>query len=115
MQASSEVPPTASQSAEERSGFRWSIAALLFLATFINYIDRQTFSIASPTLAKMYNLSNNDIANIILAFTLAYTIGQALAGKLIDTMGTRNGFALIMLVWSAAGAATAMGRAGAGI
>ena len=99
-----QAPPA---TAEAGQSFRWTIAGLLFLATFINYIDRQTFSIASPLLAKLYHLSNNDIANIILAFTLAYTIGQVLAGKLIDVLGTRGGFALIMLVWSVAGAATA--------
>ncbi len=102
--------PAPAAASEAGPGFRWTIAGLLFLATFINYIDRQTFSIASPLLAKVYNLSNNDIANIILAFTLAYTIGQVLAGKLIDVLGTRGGFALIMLVWSVAGAATAWAR-----
>lgn len=92
---------------QSQSTTRWTVAALLFIATFINYIDRQTFSIAAPLLAKLYNLTNNDIANIVLAFTVAYTIGQALSGKLIDVMGTRAGFAAMMLVWSAAGAATA--------
>lgn len=104
----SQIAPLAAS--EARPGFRWVIAGLLFLATFINYLDRQTFSIASPLLARLYHLSNNDIANIILAFTLAYTIGQALAGKLIDALGTRGGFAAIMLLWSAAGAATATAR-----
>src|SRR5215472_7131524 len=96
--------------AEEHAPFRWVIAGLLFAATFINYLDRQTFSIAAPLLAKLFHLSNNDIANIILAFTLAYTIGQVLSGELIDALGTKVGFALMMLLWSFAGAAAS--RAG---
>src|SRR5215472_14703740 len=100
--------------AEEHSPFRWVIAGLLFAATFINYLDRQTFSIAAPLLAKLFHLSNNDIANIILAFTLAYTIGQVVAGELMDALGTKVGFALVMLVWSIAGAATSQAGSIAG-
>lgn len=109
-QTAQHAPPATAPATEAGPSFRWVIAGLLFLATFINYIDRQTFAIASPLLAKTYNLSNDDIANIILGFTLAYTIGQVLAGKLIDGLGTRGGFAVIMLVWSLAGAATASAR-----
>lgn len=101
-------------SAEEHPPFRWVIAGLLFAATFINYLDRQTFSIAAPLLAKLFHLSNNDIANIILAFTLAYTIGQVVAGELMDALGTKVGFALVMLVWSIAGAATSQASSIAG-
>jgi len=112
--ASQQAAAPPAPSGETQPEFRWVIAGLLFLATFINYIDRQTFAIATPELAKIYKLSNDDIANIILGFTLAYTVGQVLAGKLIDTMGTRGGFALIMLVWSLAGALTATARSVAG-
>src|SRR5262245_1405890 len=98
----------------ERGEFRWVIAGLLFLATFINYIDRQTFSIAAPKLAQLYHLSNSDIAAILNLFNITYTFAQVLSGKLIDTLGTRVGFALIMLFWSLADAGTASARGFAG-
>jgi len=82
---------------------RWWICTLLFLATLINYLDRQTLAVATPEIASEFGLSNTDIASINNAFTAAYTIGQVLAGRLADSLGTKIGFLLIMAVWSAAG------------
>ncbi len=93
-----------------RIPFRWWVAALLFIATTINYLDRQTFSIATPEIAAEFGLSNVDVSWIIFAFTLSYTVGQLLMGKLMDVTGARIGFVLIMAIWSAAGMATAAAR-----
>jgi ACS family hexuronate transporter-like MFS transporter len=82
---------------------RWYIATLLFLATVINYIDRQTLSIAFPVIRDQYGMSNTDYSQIVFAFLLAYTIMQVVSGKVIDWLGTRKGFALFISWWSVAG------------
>ena len=82
---------------------KWWICALLFLATLVNYLDRQTLSVATPEIAREFELNNQDIAFINNAFTMAYTVGQLLTGRLVDILGTRTGFLLIMALWSAAG------------
>lgn len=82
---------------------RWWICTLLFLATLVNYLDRQTLAVATPAIAKEFDLNNQDVAFINNAFTVAYTVGQLLIGRMMDLVGTRLGFALIMIVWSGAG------------
>ncbi len=69
----------------------------------INYLDRQSFAVATPKIASEFDLSNQDIAFINNSFTTAYAVGQLLAGRLMDVVGTRAGFVLIMAFWSAAG------------
>lgn len=73
---------------------RWWIAALLFASTSINYIDRQTLSLLAPYLKLQYRWSNTDYANIVIAFRIAYSVGQSLFGRLMDRMGTRRGLSL---------------------
>lgn len=82
---------------------RWWICTLLFLATLVNYLDRQAFAVATPAIVEEFGLSNDDVANINIAFTSAYMVGQMLTGRLIDVLGTRLGFLLIMLFWPASG------------
>ncbi len=95
--------PASAPSRRKLPNLKWWICTLLFLATLINYLDRQTLAVATPPIAEEFDLSNQDIALINNAFTAAYTIGQLLMGRLVDLTGTRAGFALIMIVWSAAG------------
>lgn len=83
-------------------GVRWLMIGLIFLATVINYIDRQTIAVLSPILLAELKLSKVDYGNVVSAFLLAYTIGQAVSGKLFDRIGTRLGFALSISVWSVA-------------
>lgn len=83
-------------------GLRWWIVSLVFLATVINYIDRQTIAVLSPILLAELRLSKVDYGNVVSAFLLAYTISQALSGKLFDRIGTRLGFAVSISVWSVA-------------
>src|SRR5262245_49031081 len=75
---------------------------MIFLATVINYIDRQTISVLSPVLLRELGLDKVDYGNVVSAFLLAYTISQALSGKLFDRIGTRLGFAVSITVWSVA-------------
>ncbi len=82
---------------------RWWICTLLFLATLINYLDRQTFAVATPAIVEEFGLSNDDIANINIAFTSAYMVGQLVTGRFMDVVGTRMGFLLIMVFWSVSG------------
>lgn len=86
---------------------RWWVCALLFLATVISYVDRQTISIAAPVIAREFSLSNEQLASILSAFLFAYTFGQLLAGRFFDWIGSRRGFAISVSVWSLANVLTA--------
>jgi len=84
--------------------FRWIVVAMLFAATAISYVDRQVLTVLAPTLRDQLGLSNTGYASILTAFLLAYTFMQPVTGWLIDRVGTRIGFALIMAWWSVAAA-----------
>jgi ACS family hexuronate transporter-like MFS transporter len=86
------------------------MVALAFLATAINYLDRQTLSVASPVLMDQFRMSNETYARIIFAFMLAYTVANGISGPLLDRLGTRLGFALTMAWWSAADMLHALAR-----
>src|ERR1700730_17587466 len=79
---------------------RWYIAALLFLASVINYIDRQTLSIVAPVLTKELNISPIQYSNILQAFLIAYTFMYLGSGFLVDKWGTRISLAAFMAWWS---------------
>ena len=89
-------------------GLRWYIGGLLFLSTVINYIDRQTLSVLGPLLKTDYGWTNSDFARILIAFRVAYALGQTLAGRVIDRLGTRTGLALGVAWYSVAAMATSM-------
>jgi ACS family hexuronate transporter-like MFS transporter len=89
--------------------FRWTVVAMLFAATAISYVDRQVLTVLAPTLRDQLGLSNTGYASILTAFLLAYTFMQPVSGWLIDRIGTRIGFALIMAWWSIAAALHAFG------
>jgi ACS family hexuronate transporter-like MFS transporter len=73
-----------------------------FLATLINYLDRQALSVAAPTLIDQFHMSNQTYGRVLSAFMLAYTISNGISGPLIDRLGTRLGYALCIAWWSAA-------------
>jgi MFS transporter, ACS family, hexuronate transporter len=81
---------------------RWWIGGLLLASTFINYTDRQTLALLAPFLKQKYSWTNTDYANIIVAFRVAYFIGQTLCGRLMDKLGTRRGLSLTVLWYSLA-------------
>lgn len=91
-----------------RTRFRWTICALLFCAVTINYIDRLVFGILAPELQKIFGWSNADYTGIVFWFEVAYAIGLATFGRVLDWIGTRRGFALALAGWSIAGALHAL-------
>lgn len=86
---------------------RWTICAMLFFATSINYMDRQVIALLKPTLQHTIGLTELSYGYIVDAFQAAYAIGLLVAGRLVDKIGTRIGYILIMGVWSL----SAMGHA----
>ncbi len=90
--------------------YRWIIVTLIFLATTINYVDRQIIGLLKPVLEVEFNWSETDFAHIVMAFTAAYAIGLLLIGRLIDRIGTRLGYAFIICLWSLAGMFHALAR-----
>jgi ACS family hexuronate transporter-like MFS transporter len=87
---------------------RWWIGGLLFASTVINYIDRQTFSVLGPYLKIQYQWNNQQFATIVIAFRVAYSIGQTVAGRLIDRIGTRKGLTITVIWYSIAAMLTAL-------
>jgi ACS family hexuronate transporter-like MFS transporter len=75
---------------------------LLFFATTINYLDRQVLSLLQPYLADKFNWSNTDYANITAVFQVMYAVSMLFAGRIIDRLGTKTGYAVAIIVWSLA-------------
>jgi ACS family hexuronate transporter-like MFS transporter len=86
---------------------RWTICAMLFVATSINYMDRQVIAILKPTLEHSIGMTEVGYGYIVDAFQIAYAIGLLAAGRFVDRVGTRIGYMVIMAVWSL----SAMGHA----
>jgi ACS family hexuronate transporter-like MFS transporter len=84
------------------SGLRWVIVGMIFLATLINYIDRLTVTTLAPKITEDLRLTNTQFGEIATWFLLAYTISQALSGKLYDGIGIKRGFTVSIIVWSLA-------------
>lgn len=83
-----------------QSKIRWSIVALLFFATTINYIDRQVIGLLKPYIQKDLHWNEADYGYIVTAFQISYAIGLLISGKLLDKFGTRVGYTLAIIVWS---------------
>jgi ACS family hexuronate transporter-like MFS transporter len=96
---------------------RWTICAMLFFATSINYVDRQVLGLLAPTLQHSIGWTESQYGYIVGAFQLAYAIGLVVAGRMVDRVGSRIGFAIIMGFWSLAsmGHALAASALGFGI
>lgn len=86
---------------------RWTVCAMLFAATSINYMDRQVIAILKPTLEHSIGMTEMDYGYIVDAFQIAYALGLLAAGRFVDKVGTRVGYMVIMAVWSL----SAMGHA----
>ncbi|HZV67006.1 MAG TPA: MFS transporter, partial [Telluria sp.] len=80
--------------------YRWTICALLFFATTVNYLDRQVLSLLAPDLSKEFGWSNTDYANITSVFQFVYAIAMLFAGRVIDKVGTKRAYILAIVVWS---------------
>ena len=84
------------------SNLRWLMIGLAFLATVINYLDRQTLSVVAPMLKQQFAMRDETYGLILSAFMLAYTVMNGVSGPLLDRIGTRLGYALCMAWWSTA-------------
>jgi ACS family hexuronate transporter-like MFS transporter len=87
---------------------RWRVAILVSVAIAISYLDRQTLPVAVSAIARDIPLSNQRFSALQSAFLLAYAFMYLGGGKLVDTLGTRIGFAAIMAFWSLANASHAL-------
>lgn len=87
---------------EKISKYRWTICALLFFATTVNYLDRQVLSLLAPDLSAEFGWSNTDYANITAVFQFAYAISMLFAGRFVDKLGTKKGFTWAIVIWSVA-------------
>ncbi|MDP3746472.1 MAG: MFS transporter [Phenylobacterium sp.] len=83
------------------SGVRWLIVGMIGLATVINYIDRNALAVMWPAVSEDIGADKADYALLLTGFMVAYAVGQAIFGKIFDMIGTRAGFALSIIVWSA--------------
>lgn len=90
------------------------MVALVFIATTINYLDRQIIGLLKPILEQEFGWSETDYAQIVMAFTAAYAIGLALSGWLIDKTGTKLGYTITIVFWSVAGMLHAVARSAFG-
>lgn len=86
--------------------YRWTICGLIFFATTVNYLDRAVISLLKPYLTSAFNWNEEqaikNYANIEIAFKIAYALGMTFAGKVIDKLGTKIGYALATTLWSIA-------------
>ena len=89
------------------AGTAGSVCGLLFLASAINYVDRQVIAILKPDLQRQFGWSELDYGQIAIAFQLAYAIGFIGAGRVMDRIGVRRGFAIAIVIWSLAAMAHA--------
>lgn len=89
---------------------RWQFAVLLCAITTINYLDRQAFAVAGPSIVEQFGLSNTEFGAITSAFLFCYGIGHLLVGPVIDRIGTRQAFRWAVIGWSIAGMLHAFGR-----
>lgn len=86
------------------SRVRWVALALVFLATAINYLDRQTLSVAAPLLKHEFAMSNVAYSRVLFCFLLAYTVMNGISGVLVDKLGTKVGYAIFVAWWSVSAA-----------
>ena len=90
--------------------YRWTICALLFVATTMNYVDRQILGLLAPTLEKSIGWNQIQYGYIVSAFQGAYAVGLLLMGRIMDWIGARAGYALSIGIWSLAAAAHALAQ-----
>jgi len=99
---------------ERRFGYRWTVVALLFVATTINYVDRQVLGILAPTLQRELRWSETDYGDIVSWFSFAYAFGFLIAGRLLDRVGVKRGLGAAVVAWSIAAMAHGLARTATG-
>lgn len=94
--------------------YRWTICALLFAATTVNYVDRQVLGLLAPMLQTRIGWNELQYGYIVTAFQAAYAIGMVGMGRWIDRVGLRLGYAVALGVWSVASMAHGLARSAFG-
>ncbi len=89
-----------SQAVEKAGRVRWAVVALLFAATAINYVDRQMIGVLKPTLSAEFGWTEQDFANIVFWFQVAYAIGYIGFGRIVDVVGARIGYTAAIIIWT---------------
>ena len=89
---------------------RWWIAFALFLAAVLNYIDRSVLGLLAPTIQKDLAISDDQYADVINFFLIAYTIAYLLSGRIVDKLGVRVSLAIFVAWWSIANALTGLAQ-----
>jgi MFS transporter, ACS family, hexuronate transporter len=113
MSAERNDSPGSGFTSETHASMRWFVCFLLFLATTINYMDRSVFSLVEPLLHAVpfmgWNLHfdqfhqkvfDNNYGNIVMCFQIAYGVGLLIAGRIIDRLGTKVGYAVAISIWA---------------
>jgi len=94
--------------------YRWTVCALIFFATTINYLDRQVIGILKPLLESDLSIGEAEYGYIVTCFQLAYALGMVIAGRLIDKFGTKIGYGISVILWSIAAMGHALAKGGLG-
>jgi len=81
---------------------RWWIIGLVTLGTILNYLARSTLSVAAPTLKAEFAMTTEQYSWVVMAFQASYTVMQAVAGGVLDALGTRLGFFVFAIGWAVA-------------
>ncbi len=93
---------TLQKTTEKMTNYRWTICAMLFFATTVNYLDRQVLSLTwKDFIAPEFHWTDNDYGTITSLFSIIYAVSMLFAGRFIDWMGTKKGFLWAIGVWSA--------------
>lgn len=105
----------AEHSGQRPSPWRWWVLSLLFFATTINYLDRIVLAVLAPVIRADLHFSDQQYGYVTAAFQVAYMIGYLALGKLVDRVGTRIGYSIVMFWWSAAAALHVISRTAFGL
>lgn len=88
------------ENTQKPTNVRWTVVALLFFATTINYIDRQVIGLLKPYIQDDLNWTEADYGYIVTAFQVAYGIGMLVCGRMLDKLGIKLGYSVAIIVWS---------------
>lgn len=84
----------------KKTNVRWTVVALIFFATTVNYIDRQVIGLLKPYIQEDLGWTEADYGYIVTAFQVAYGIGMLLGGRMLDRLGSKLGYSIAIIVWS---------------